>query len=140
MRLQFLDTQAIIPETLQPPMNSQSHSNSQFSSNTQKKDLILPATTKAPLLTYPKSDLNKPKPITAAQREERRAKGLCYYCDDKFTLGHQCKNPRSFMIVGEDQVEEDYEEPPKFDEEPCEHSETAPPLMEDKNMAVFACY
>ncbi|GKU86140.1 hypothetical protein SLEP1_g704 [Rubroshorea leprosula] len=30
--------------------------------------------------------------------EEQRRKGLCYWCDEKFTNGHKCKNMRLFSI------------------------------------------
>lgn len=32
-----------------------------------------------------------PRPLTYAQREERRKKGLCFYCDENFIKGHECK-------------------------------------------------
>jgi hypothetical protein len=31
---------------------------------------------------------------------ERREKGLCYYCDDKYSQSHVCKTPRIFLIQG----------------------------------------
>eukprot|EP00253_Pinus_taeda_P017410 PITA_17410 len=30
--------------------------------------------------------------------EERRRKGLCYYYDEKYSLGHKCKEPKFFQI------------------------------------------
>ena len=37
--------------------------------------------------------------------EERRAKGLCFWCDERFTPGHRCKNKRlySLCIVEDDE-------------------------------------
>ncbi|KAH7524789.1 hypothetical protein FEM48_Zijuj06G0156400 [Ziziphus jujuba var. spinosa] len=29
---------------------------------------------------------------------ERRYKGLCFYCNEKFAPGHKCKKPQFFMI------------------------------------------
>lgn len=29
---------------------------------------------------------------------ERRKQGLCYYCDDKYSLGHTYKEPKFFQI------------------------------------------
>ena len=36
--------------------------------------------------------------ITPQEARERHEKGLCYYCDDKFQLGHCCQHPQMFMI------------------------------------------
>uniref|UniRef100_A0A7N2KR02 Uncharacterized protein n=1 Tax=Quercus lobata TaxID=97700 RepID=A0A7N2KR02_QUELO len=41
--------------------------------------------------------------ITSAQMEERRRKGLCYYCDEKWQPRHKCKGLKLFMI---DEVQE----------------------------------
>lgn len=32
------------------------------------------------------------------QMNERREKGLCYYCDTKWTLGHKCQNPKLYLL------------------------------------------
>ena len=36
--------------------------------------------------------------ITNQEARERREKGLCYYCDEKFVLGHRFARPQLFMI------------------------------------------
>ncbi|KAL5555249.1 hypothetical protein UlMin_037485 [Ulmus minor] len=36
--------------------------------------------------------------ITNQEARERREKGLCYYCDEKFVAGHRCEWPQLFMI------------------------------------------
>lgn len=48
------------------------------------------------------------KRITQAEATERRQKGLCYHCDERWAKGHVCKSPKLFMI---DQVfpRKDYE-------------------------------
>lgn len=77
--------------------------------------------TKTSLLTTGKATeviSSKPTPLTYAQREERRKKGLCFYCDEKFVKGHECKKPQNFLMIAEPDEEEDYAEPPKFDEAP----------------------
>ncbi|XP_062173762.1 uncharacterized protein LOC133879249 [Alnus glutinosa] len=38
--------------------------------------------------------------ISRAQMRERREKGLCYYCDDKYSQSHVCKTLRIFLIQG----------------------------------------
>ena len=36
--------------------------------------------------------------ISLSQMEERRKKGLCYYCEDKWHTRHKCKTPRIFFM------------------------------------------
>ena len=43
--------------------------------------------------------------------DERQLKGLCYNCDDKYFLGHKCKEQKIFMAISEDISEEDVETP-----------------------------
>jgi hypothetical protein len=38
-------------------------------------------------------------------------KGLCYNCDEKYFLGHKCKEKTIFMAISEDISEEDLETP-----------------------------
>ncbi|CAA7028745.1 unnamed protein product [Microthlaspi erraticum] len=53
------------------------------------------------------------KKLTAAEIAERKAKGLCFNCDDSYTPGHTC-NPVLFHVrlvsEGENQDDEPYEE------------------------------
>ncbi|VFQ65141.1 unnamed protein product [Cuscuta campestris] len=51
---------------------------------------------------------NPVRRITNAEAKERRDKGLCYYCDEKFFPGHRCSKPQLFMIC-EATVEEPIE-------------------------------
>lgn len=32
--------------------------------------------------------------------EERRSKGLYYYCDEKYHVGHRCSRPKLFLLDG----------------------------------------
>ena len=36
--------------------------------------------------------------ITGQEARERREKGLCFYCDERFVPGHRCSRPQLFMI------------------------------------------
>ncbi|KAL5751710.1 hypothetical protein ACOSQ2_022217 [Xanthoceras sorbifolium] len=36
--------------------------------------------------------------ITGQEAKERREKGLCYYCNEKFIPDHSCQRPQFFMI------------------------------------------
>lgn len=38
----------------------------------------------------------------------RREKGLCYYCDEKFSINHKCPNRHYFLL----QMEDDANDPP----------------------------
>jgi hypothetical protein len=40
-----------------------------------------------------------------------KAKGLCYNCDEKYFLGHKCKEQTLFMAISKDISEEDIETP-----------------------------
>ena len=44
------------------------------------------------------------KKLTPAEMDDRRAKGLCFNCDEKFVRGHRCK--RLFYIQSVDDEEE----------------------------------
>jgi len=39
--------------------------------------------------------------------DERQLKGLWYNCDEKYFLGHKCKEQIFFMAISEDVVEEE---------------------------------
>ncbi|KAF5463169.1 hypothetical protein F2P56_019105 [Juglans regia] len=67
----------------------------------------LPAPTTRPENRIPQAPYNpnrKPmmpiKRITPIQMQERREKGLCYYCDEKFHIGHKCNKPKLFLLEG----------------------------------------
>ncbi|KAM0917971.1 hypothetical protein ACQ4PT_009355 [Festuca glaucescens] len=60
------------------------------------------------------TDANSPAPgpvfkkLTAAEMDDRRAKGLCFNCDEKFVRGHHCK--RLFYIQSADDVADTFDE------------------------------
>ncbi|KAL5759714.1 hypothetical protein ACOSQ2_018552 [Xanthoceras sorbifolium] len=43
------------------------------------------------------------KRLTQAEMKTRRDKGLCYNCDEPYTYGHQCSKKRLYMLMGEDE-------------------------------------
>jgi hypothetical protein len=67
---------------------------------------INPTTPSAPL---------KIQKLTRDEMVERQLKGLCYNCDDKYFLGHKCKEQNLFMAISEDISEEDIETPLVFE-------------------------
>ncbi|RVX04931.1 Retrovirus-related Pol polyprotein from transposon opus [Vitis vinifera] len=42
-----------------------------------------------------------------SELQARREKGLCFKCDEKFSLGHHCKKELRVLLVHEDEEEED---------------------------------
>jgi hypothetical protein len=49
----------------------------------------------------PSARLNIQK-LSKDEMVERQLKGLCYNCDDKYFLGHKCKEQKLFMAISED--------------------------------------
>lgn len=40
-----------------------------------------------------------------AKLKVRREKGLCYYCNEKYSPSHKCKTS-CFLLVGQDEIDE----------------------------------
>jgi hypothetical protein len=57
--------------------------------------------------------------------DEHQLKGLCYNFDDKYFLGHKCKEHNIFMAISEDISEEDVESP--LVSESTEPTDISPP-------------
>ncbi|KAI4371645.1 hypothetical protein MLD38_009972 [Melastoma candidum] len=38
------------------------------------------------------------KRLSPAEMEEKRMKGLCFWCDEKYTFNHKCNNRRLFVL------------------------------------------
>ena len=49
--------------------------------------------------------LPQPTRLTPRQLEEKRARGLCYSCDNKYTKGHKCIENKLFYIDCEEEEE-----------------------------------
>jgi hypothetical protein len=45
--------------------------------------------------------------LTRDEIDEHQLKGLCYNCDEKYFMGHKCKEQKLFMAISEDVPEED---------------------------------
>jgi hypothetical protein len=56
----------------------------------------------------------QPTRLTPQQLEERKAKGLCFNCDNKYSKGHKCGEKKLFYIDCEE--EEEQEQEPSQDE------------------------
>ena len=57
--------------------------------------------------------------VSPAEMAERRKQGLCYYCDEKYSPGHKCKEPKFFQIDATDYSSSE-EEPPLEEPEEIE--------------------
>jgi excinuclease UvrABC ATPase subunit len=62
----------------------------------------------------PSSKTPQPTRLTPQQLEERKAKGLCFNCDNKYSKGHKCGENKLFYIDCEE--EEEQEQEPSQDE------------------------
>lgn len=49
--------------------------------------------------------------VSTTEMEDRRTKGFCFWCDEKYTFGHKCPNRRLYTLISEPmEGEEDQEE------------------------------
>ena len=64
---------------------------------------------------FPSTNNPQPTRLTPQQLEERRAKGLCFNCDSKYSKGHKCGEKKLFYI--------DYEWEEAEDQEPSQTKE-----------------
>jgi hypothetical protein len=62
----------------------------------------------------PSSKTPQPTRLTPQQLEERKEKGLCFNCDNKYSKGHKCGEKKLFYIDCEE--EEEQEQEPSQDE------------------------
>lgn len=47
------------------------------------------------------------------EMNEKRAKGLCFFCDEKYVIGHKCRNSRQLYILelkDQEENDQDFEE------------------------------
>ena len=58
---------------------------------------------------FPSTNNPQPTRLTPQQLEERRAKGLCFNCDSKYSKGHKCGEKKLFYIDCEGEEVEDQE-------------------------------
>lgn len=56
--------------------------------------------------TYPNPYNRRPnlpiRRVTPNQMQERREKGICYFCDDKYQPGHRCNRPKLYLLEGQE--------------------------------------
>jgi hypothetical protein len=57
-----------------------------------------PSWTNNPSSSYNKKHIKPTKSIRSQEFKDRRLKGLCFWCDDKFVLGHWCRKKRVYSL------------------------------------------
>jgi hypothetical protein len=57
----------------------------------------------------PSPNLTQPKRLTPWQMDERREKGLCFNCDNKYSKGHKCGENKLFYIDYEEEEDQELE-------------------------------
>ncbi|TXG48185.1 hypothetical protein EZV62_027479 [Acer yangbiense] len=50
--------------------------------------------------------------------QKRRAQGLCFNCDEKFTPGHKCKGPQLLLLEGSSEYSDDEETEGSMESQP----------------------
>lgn len=54
------------------------------------------------------------KYLTSAERDDRRAKNLCFHCDERFVPGHRCVTKKFLLMIADDHP------PPTFEPQPLD--------------------
>ncbi|KAF7126963.1 hypothetical protein RHSIM_Rhsim11G0145700 [Rhododendron simsii] len=71
-----------------------------------------PPELKAPTNSFTSYASNSPtymlfKTLTPKEMDARRAKGLCFNCDERFVKGHRCQKKQLYVITGDEEEEDD---------------------------------
>ncbi|KAG5520771.1 hypothetical protein RHGRI_033370 [Rhododendron griersonianum] len=72
------------------------------------------------------------KRLTPKEMEAKREKGLCYNCDEKLVRGHQCQKKQLYLMIGEDEEEDDTGQDTQDVEEPIPY--------DDRHISVHALF
>lgn len=91
------------------------HTKPNFTLNTSTKAII-------PQRTQTTTNTNR-RTLTSAKFNEKRAKGICFWCDAKYEAGHKCrgKKPQLYHIEIEEAYEDEEEQ--HREEEVCDQKE-----------------
>ncbi|KAH7557220.1 hypothetical protein JRO89_XS11G0077000 [Xanthoceras sorbifolium] len=58
------------------------------------------------------------KRLTWDEMQKRRAQGLCFNCDEKFTTGHKCRGPQLLLLEGSNEDSDDDEIEGSMEQQP----------------------
>ncbi|XP_072062290.1 uncharacterized protein [Arachis hypogaea] len=96
------------PSISRPPLQPQT---SNTSNRTPPRQPLPPLLPTPPLRTLPNPNRNQVKRLTSAEIQNRRDKGLCYWCDENFFPGHKCPHKHLMLLQLEEDEEQAIEEP-----------------------------
>ncbi|XP_062119217.1 uncharacterized protein LOC133832962 [Humulus lupulus] len=77
------------------------------------------------------------KKLTSTEMKDRRDRGLCYTCDEKFNYGHKCKNKMLIMCVQRDEDVESGTETGVLEFETTEEEVSLNSLSNSMNPRIF---
>ncbi|OIT03250.1 hypothetical protein A4A49_52519 [Nicotiana attenuata] len=86
------------PKSSWPPRNYSQNSSNTSSRETEGSRLFANSS---------RPTMRTSRRLTPAEMDEKRAQGLCYWCDEKYVPGHKCKKNKQLFIL---EVDEDMEE------------------------------
>lgn len=105
------NSKSLSTNTVTPNRSLSSQGSNTYSTSRNSLPPLLPTPTTKPTAFNPKSP--NIKSISPAEMQLRREKGLCYYCDEKFSFKHRCPNKHLLLLQLEDaHPEEPDSEPP----------------------------
>lgn len=105
------NSKSLSTNTVTPKRSLSSQGSNTYSTSRNSLPPLLPTPTTKPTAFNPKSP--NIKSISPAEMQLRREKGLCYYCDEKFSFKHRCPNKHLLLLQLEDaHPEEPDSEPP----------------------------
>jgi hypothetical protein len=82
--------------------------------NVESKNMVMATRRTTPNIyrenNVPSSKTHKPTRLTPQQFEERKAKGLCFNCDSKYSKGHKCGEKKLFYMDCEEKEEQEQEQ------------------------------
>lgn len=81
-----------------------------------------PQESRAPINPFPSTTSSSPtyvlfKTLTPMEMDARRAKGLCFNCDEWFIKGHRCQKKQLYVITGDEEEEVDTRQDSQIGEE-----------------------
>eukprot|EP00253_Pinus_taeda_P036727 PITA_36727 len=79
----------------------------------------------------------KVQKVSPQEMAERRKQGLCYYCDEKYSPGHKCKEPKFFQIDATDYSSTE-EDPPLEEQEAIEEDNQKEIVSDDPIISLHA--
>ncbi|KAF3667065.1 hypothetical protein FXO38_08796 [Capsicum annuum] len=122
--------QKVYLEAIKQPVQNFNH-NRRYDQRFQSKPPLLPNPTSNAVA--PTSKGVSRRTLSPEEMNEKRSKGLCYFCNEKYVFGNKCTNLKQLYlieVVEPEEVESEHEEEPANDNEerlelirPLEHME-----------------